>query len=394
LKILFLANRIPYPPFRGDKLKIYNLARRLQEGNELYLIAFVEQKSEFTYKSELDKIFKEVHLVYQPKWKSWLNAALNFLGTQPFQLAYFRSKQMADKLSSFLSSHSIDVIHTQHLRMSQYTKELEEYPRILDLPDAYSLYWKRRKEVKRPWYNRVFDSLESGRVIEAEKVVHQYDLNLVCSVEDRDHLLNIHPGAEVGLLRNGVDLETFTYKNHDYSRAKTLLFTGNMDYAPNVDGVAYFAEELFDRIREKFPEVRFVIAGQRPVKQVSDLASEKIEVTGFVEDISAMYEQADVVIAPLRFGAGTQNKVLEAMAMGVPVVCTDIGFKGLEIESGQGVFHAQNGDHFVHHVCALLESEELRKSTGRKGLELAKTKFSWDGISKQLMEHFERVANA
>ncbi len=393
MKILFLANRIPYPPFRGDKLKIYNLTRRLQEGNELYLIAFVEHQSEMQYKAELDTIFQEVHLVYQPKWKSWFNAAINFLGAQPFQLAYFRSTKMANILNSFLESHEIDVIHTQHLRMSQYTSHIKSYPRILDLPDAYSLYWKRRKEVKRPWYNRIFDSLESGRVIEAEKVVYKYDLNLVCSVEDRDHLLEVHPGAQVDLLRNGVDLETFTYNQHDYSRAQTLLFTGNMDYAPNVDGVVYFVEELFHQIKSTYPNIRFVIAGQRPVKQVLDLAADDVEITGFVEDISAMYEQADVVIAPLRFGAGTQNKVLEAMAMGVPVVCTDIGFKGLEIESGEGVFHAQNGEHFVHHVCALLGSEELRRKTGQKGLELARNKFSWDGISRQLMAHFVSVTN-
>ncbi len=298
---------------------------------------------------------------------------------------------MHSLLKTFLAKQSIDVIHTQHLRMSQYTASLKDYPRILDLPDAYSLYWQRRNKVKRPLLNRLFDRLESKRVIEAEKVIYEYDLNLVCSVEDRDHLLKIHPNSKVKLLRNGVDLESFTYKQHDYARHKTLLFTGNMDYAPNVDAVTYFVHELFDQIKSKHPEVQLVIAGQRPVKVVQDLASNEVKVTGFVQDISEMYSQADVVIAPLRFGAGTQNKVLEAMAMGVPVVCTDIGFKGLEIESGNGVFHAQNDEEFVHLVNTLLESEELRQSTGQKGLELARDKFSWDGIAKQLENHLQSV---
>lgn len=391
LKALFLANRIPYPPFRGDKLKIYNLCRRLCKEHELYLIAFVESKDELKYKRELDPFFKEVHLVYQPKWKSYLNSALNLLGRMPFQLAYFKSKQMAETLAHFLKNHSIDVIHTQHLRMSQYTDDLKEYPRILDLPDAYSLYWQRRKEVDRPWWNRVFDALESKRVIEAEKVVFDYDLNLVCSVEDRDHLKSLHQGANVALLRNGVDLETFHFNGHDYSRNKTLLFTGNMDYAPNVDAVVYFVENLWPQLAAEFPSLRLVIAGQRPIKQVLDLASDNIEVTGFVQDISEMYSQADIVIAPLRFGAGTQNKVLEALAMGVPVVCTDIGFKGLEIESGEGVFHASSDTEFVEHVSKLIQSEALREKTGQKGLELAKTKFSWDGITKDLVKHFDSI---
>lgn len=394
MKVLFLANRIPYPPFRGDKLKIYNLSKRLQNTHELYLIAFVENKKELEYKKELDGIFKEVHLILQPKWKSYLNSALNLLGKQPFQLAYFKSAAMKNCLHDFLKSHSIDVIHTQHLRMSQYTKDLTSYKRILDLPDAYSLYWERRKSVQRPWFNRIFDAMESKRVIEAEKVVHQYDLNLVCSVEDRDHLLQLHKGAPVDLLRNGVDLDTFQYKNHDYSRNSTLLFTGNMDYAPNVDAVIYFVNNLLPKLRVDYPNVKLVIAGQRPVKQVLELVNEYIEITGFVPDISEMYQDADVVIAPLRFGAGTQNKVLEALAMGVPVVCTDIGFKGLEIESGQGVLHAANDEQFINHVKFLLESKLVREEIGQKGLELARTKFSWDGISKQLDDHLQKVYQA
>ena len=155
-----------------------------------------------------------------------------------------------------------------------------------------------------------------------------------------------------------------------------------MDYAPNVDAVVYFVENMWPELTTKYPTLRLVIAGQRPIKQVLDLATDNIEVTGFVEDISEMYTQADIVIAPLRFGAGTQNKVLEALAMGVPVVCTNIGFKGLEIKSGEGVFHAKNDNQFVAHVSALLDSESLRRETGQKGLELARTKFSWDGSLK------------
>ncbi|MCB9261746.1 MAG: glycosyltransferase [Flavobacteriales bacterium] len=393
MNILFFANRIPFPPHRGDKLKIYNLARRIAKNHTLYLIAFVEQKSDFQYQKQLEEIFDEVHLVYLPVWKSWLNSALNFFGKIPFQLAYFKSKKMADQLHDFLENHSIDVIHTQHLRMSQYTRNITNIPRILDLPDAYSLYWQRRKTVKRPLLNRIFDALESKRVVQYEKVVYDFDLNLVCSVEDRDHLLNIHPKSNIGLLRNGVDLETFAFKGHNYSRNKTLLFTGNMDYAPNVDAVLHFVENIFPKIKSQFPDIEFVVAGQRPLKSILDLASADVKITGFVEDISKMYEQADVVVAPLRFGAGTQNKVLEAMAMGVPVVCTDIGFKGLEIATGDGVFHANDDTEFISHVVKLLSSEELRKKTGEKGLSQARGKFSWDGISADLEAHFLSLKN-
>ncbi|MCB0734442.1 MAG: glycosyltransferase [Bacteroidetes bacterium] len=364
----------------------------MAEHHELYLIAFTEHPSEMTYQTDLESIFKEVHLVHQPVWRSWVNSALNFFYSTPFQIAYFRSRKMQQVVQNFVESHDIDVIHTQHLRMAQYTVNVRSCPRILDLPDAYSLYWERRKTVKRPLVNRLFDAIESSRVVNYERIVTEFDLGLVCSVEDRDHMRNLHKKADIELLRNGVDLETFQFTEHDYSRNQTLLFTGNMDYAPNVDAVTYFVQHLFDPIRAKYPTVKLIIAGQRPVKEVRDLASEAVVITGFVEDISEMYAQADVVIAPLRFGAGTQNKVLEAMAMGVPVVCTQIGFAGLEIESGEGVLYAPNDQQFVQSVLELLGSETKRREVGQKGLELARNRFSWDGITRQLEHYFEQVA--
>jgi len=398
LKVLFLANRIPYPPFRGDKLKIFNLSSRLREENDLVLITFVQNKKEFEFREELEKIFKEVHLIYLPKWKSWLNCfiALFKFGSKalPFQVAYFYDKAMKTKVKNYIEKRDLDVVHVQHMRMAQYLSEDESVPRILDLPDAYSLYWERRKTVDRPIYNRLFDAIESKRVIRYESVTTQFDLNLACSVEDKGHLEKIHPKAKFGLLRNGVNLEMFKYQGHDYSRARTLLFTGNMDYAPNVDAVTHFVQNIFPKILESFPSTRLVIAGQRPVKVVRELAAENIEITGFVPDLSEMYSAADILIAPLRFGAGTQNKVLEALAMGLPCICTHIGFEGLEIESGHGAFLAKDDEDFAEITKKLLDSAEMRESCGQKGLEIARKRFSWDIVAQDLQKYLRETANS
>ncbi|MCB9246107.1 MAG: glycosyltransferase [Flavobacteriales bacterium] len=392
LQVLFLANRIPFPPYRGDKLKIYNLAVRLSRRHDLHLIAFVQNRKELKYRKDLEPYFRSIQLIHLPVWRSWLNSALNFLGSEPFQVAYFRSRAMHRAVRSFVNGQHVDVAHVQHMRMAQYFRNVRSVPRILDLPDAFSLYWERRNQVPRAWYNRVFDALEAKRVRSYERITSVFELNLACSIEDLEHLKAAHPNAAFALLRNGVDLEVFKFKGHDYSRNSTLLFTGNMDYAPNVDAVTYFVSELFGKLRAEFPGLRLVIAGQRPVKRVLELAGESIDVTGFVPDISELYATADIVIAPLRFGAGTQNKVLEAMAMGVPVVCTHIGFAGLEINSGEGVFMAENSAEFIGHIRNLLQSESLRMQTGNIGLKLAEERFSWDIVSRQLEAYLRETA--
>ena len=391
MKILFVANRFPYPPFRGDKLKIYNLTRRLAKDHELYLVTFYEKRDELNYLKELQPIFKEIELVYLPKWQSVLSSGLALFSKTPLQVSYFKSAKMKRMVKFALDRYDIDVVHTQHLRMSQYTKGLE-MPKILDLPDAFSLYYKRRNNTDRPWYNRLVDSIEISRLVNAERVIKQYNKTLVCSQEDKAYLDKLHRTDNIDILLNGVDLETFDVgEGHDYSQNNIVLFTGNMDYAPNVDAVQYFANEMWPSIAQEFPNTKFVIAGQRPVDAVKNLANDTIEVTGFVPDIQVMYEEASVVIAPLRFGAGTQNKVLEAMAMGVPVVCTHIGFEGLQIESGQGVIMAKEKELFVSEVKNLLSNQDKRRLVGEQGLEIARNRFSWDSIVKKLEYYLKDV---
>ena len=243
-------------------------------------------------------------------------------------------------------------------------------------------------------FSKLLDSIESKRVYNYEKyILNQFNLNLVCSLEDQKHLIQEHQNNKVKILPNGVDTSQFKPLNHDYSHNNILLFTGNMDYDPNVDGVIYFSEEILPIIKTKYPSIKFIIAGQRPIQKVLDLKikfPETIEVTGFVKDLSEMYNSASIVVAPLRFGAGTQNKVLEALAMGIPVVCSHIGFEGLGIKSGDGAFMKVNPKEFAEQVIELLNNEQLRKSTGEKGAQLIQSKFSWEHIAQLLESYFTK----
>lgn len=390
MKLLFIANRFPYPPYRGDKLKIYNLCSRLARHHEIHLITFAENRDDLQYIGELEKIFKQIEVLTLPAWKRILNAAIGIFRSEPLQVSYFRSGKFSRRLAAMLKSNTYDGIHVQHLRMARYASELEGTFRILDLPDAFSLYWERRKQIPRSAFSAVLDRIESARVWKYEKYMLKcFNLNLVCSVEDLTHLEKEHGVKNIALLPNGVDTDVFYPRQHDYGQAGTLLFTGNMDYDPNIDAVIYFTEEILPLIRLKFPDVTFLIAGQRPVEKVKNLHNgSNVLVTGFVEDLTEVYNAAGIVVAPLRFGAGTQNKVLEAMAMGIPVVCSNIGFAGLGISDGEGAFMRTDAAGFSEAVCMLLASRELREKTGKKGLEVIQKSFSWDTVAATLENYF------
>ncbi|MBC7425013.1 MAG: glycosyltransferase [Bacteroidia bacterium] len=392
MNLLFVANRIPYPPYRGDKLKIYNLSKRLCRKHTLHLLTFIQSEDELEHLVPLREIFTHIEVIYLPKTQSIINAIAYFFTGMPLQVLYFRSRRFQKMLNEYLKVNKPDAIHVQHLRMAQYLENHKEQKRILDLPDAFSLYWQRRKTVKRSLISRIVDSIESKRVIRYEKVLHKFNMSLVCSAEDLDFLKEKHEADNIRLLPNGVDLDTFYPRNHDYSHNHRILFTGNMDYAPNIDAVQYFVKDILPFVKKQFPETEFIIAGQRPVAKVLELKGEDVEITGFVKDLAEMYDTASIVVAPLRFGAGTQNKVLEAMAMGIPVVCSHVGFKGLGIQSGEGAIMQTEAEGFAQSVIDLLRDEGYRKTVGEKGAEVIRNNFGWDAISERLEGYFEEVA--
>ena len=391
MNILFVANRFPYPPFRGDKLKIFNLARQLSRRHELYLITFIQDKGDYKYIEELSKYFKKIEVVYLSKFHSAVNCLANVFSAKPFQIHYFQSFEFEEHLNNFVDLHDIDVIHTQHLRMSQYTHKIKNIPKILDLPDAYSLYWKRRSMLNCSFFKKKLEYLEYKRVMEYESIIKKFDMTLVCSEEDRSLLEKDHEYNRINILPNGIDMSTFHSEQHDYRINNRIIFTGNMDYFPNSDAAVYFSKEIFPEILKKLPEVKFYIVGQKPPKKVRELQSENIIVTGFVNSIADEYAASSIAISPVRVGAGTLNKVLEPMAMGVPVVSSRIGFEGIGATHGEEIILAERKEEFIDNIVNLLSDQSYRQHIGEGGKDLVTRNFGWDKVSDKLEDYFYQI---
>jgi len=394
MKLVFVANRIPYPPFRGDKLKIFNLARCLAPEHELHLITFYETEKERTYESNLNAVFTSVTLIPLPKWRCLLNTALTvFLPSTPFQVGYFRSKKFRQILQKTLDQLQPDGIHVQHLRMAQQIPKGYRPITLLDLPDAISMYYERRaNHTGTPWTKLALRS-ETKRLKRYEhQILPLFPKVLCCSAEDGQHIQTLHPQTQVGILENGVDTITYAPRIQERPVSPKLLFTGNMEYAPNVDAVQYFADEIFPSIQALYPAVVFEIAGQKPIPQVLALANRPgIAVTGFIPNLADAYATATIVVAPLRFGAGTQNKVLEALSMNIPVVCTPIGFHGIGLIHGEGIWCEDTTDSLRNRILHLLSEPEKTKMLAEAAGHTIRQRFNWHTIAKQLLVYFEEI---
>ncbi len=277
--------------------------------------------------------------------------------------------------------------------MAQYTAGLKNVSTVLDLPDAYSMYWERRASQKKNPLINFMERSEYKKVLKYEKIICEFDLTLVCSEEDKNYLIAEHELNNIEVLENGVDTDQFGGEEHDYFIDDQIIFTGNMTYHPNIDAAVYFAEEIFPEVLKKFPNVKFKIAGQNPTEKILKLQSENIIVTGFVKSLSDEYSKSSIAVSPVRVGAGSMNKVLEPMSMGVPVVSSEIGFKGLGAKAGLDILLAENKSEFINSVCNLLSHAEYRRYIGMSGREVIQNNLSWEKIALKLEDYFYSVAD-
>ena len=391
MTILFLTSRIPYPPYRGDKLKIWNLLRQLSKRHKIVLVSFIQHEQERRYETQLKEVCQEIHLVHLSRWKSLLNCVLAIFGSEPFQVAYYRSARMAAVLHETLARVNPDVIHTHLIRMAQYTVSRTQCPRILDLTDAVSLYLSRLSTVHHNPFVRWLVSLELTRMVAYESIISHFDRSLVCSEHDRRFLASRIPTADIGLLYNGVDLEAFSVNGTIQAEPHRIIFTGNMSYVPNRDGAKFFVQEIFPHIREKIPDATFFIVGQDPPASVRALASQRIIVTGFVSDIRQEYLKSAVAVSPVRFGAGTLNKILEPLALGIPVVSTSVGIDGLGLKAGKEILVADEPQAFATAVVRMLSDKKLRAEIAGSAAEKIRARYSWEKISSDLEVEYQSV---
>jgi len=301
---------------------------------------------------------------------------------------------MSRLISNELALNKYDLIHVHLIRMAQYGEEIDKPKRVLDLTDAGSLYLERfLKSTKNP-FKKVFLKVELERLRNYERILERFDVSLVCSEVDADILRKRAPRANIDLLFNGIDLEYFSLVDLPVPEHGRIIYTGNMSYYPNIDGALFLINKIFPKIKKSIAHAKLYIVGQNPPSAVKKFNGDDIIVTGFVPDIKAEYLRSVVAVAPIRFGAGTLNKILEPMALGIPVVATSVATEGLPLKQGKDVLVADSPDDFAQSVINVLNDKKLQRTIGTNAQSIVRNRYDWKKIAERLETIYNEVQSA
>ena len=375
MKVLFLSQRVPFPPNRGDKITTWRLLERMARDHEVTVAAFAHDQADEEGARLLAERGFEVHTVPLNVRRAKLRSLPLLLTNRPLTLGVFDAPAMRALVTRL--STQVDAAYAYSSSMGAFLVS-GELPWVMHFAELDSDKWRQYAERHR-WpmaaiYRREWRLLEayerqlSGRACQ----------NVFCTPLEEEIFQRTLPGFPSMVLRNGVDLEQFAPRPAE-AEPGHLVFTGVMDYYPNVDGCVHFVREVLPRVRAEFPEARLSIVGSRPTKEVQRLGEhEGVTVTGFVDSTADWMARAEVAVAPLRVARGIQNKVLEAMAMGLPVVGTTSATQGVAAVHGRHYLVADRVEEQAHAVRGLLRDAASRERLGAAARRFVEEHHDWE----------------
>ncbi|MFH1857139.1 MAG: glycosyltransferase [Candidatus Omnitrophota bacterium] len=386
MKILFISSRLPFPPTGGDKLRVFHFIRVLSCKHEIHLLSFVENEEEKKYAQDLRQFCKSVETVLLKPVESYRNCLLSSFSINPQQLAYYRSSKMRIKTKEIIEKYKIDAVYAHLIRMAPYVQDLKIF-KVLDLTDAISLSLKRslpyRKHISKLYY-----FLEYLRVKRyEEKIIEYFDKSLLISNTDVDAIKGAKESKKIELVQNGVDLENL--KPMEKCDNKKIAFVGNLHSFPNRDAVWFFYNEVLPLVKKEIPDIKFYVIGINPPPNIQELNKDaNVVVTGPVDNLRETLGDSACFVCPIRNGAGLQNKILEAMSLGIPVVTTSIGFEGIRAEKDKDILVADKPVDFAGKIIEILKNKELREVLSKNARLVIEKNYSWDVIKTELERIF------
>lgn len=382
--LLYLVHRIPFPPNKGDKVRSFNILRKLAQHYRVYLGTFVDHADDRQHVSRLHEWCEEVCAPDLHPLRARIGSLRGLLAGEALSLPYYRHAALRSWVTDTVAQARIRRAVAFSGPMAQYLDLPGIKQRVIDFCDVDSAKWTQYAADRR-WPLSWLYRREGRRLLDFErKAALASDASLFVTAAEAKLFTDAVPeaSARTWVMQNGVDAEFFAPQQAPLSPyagdSPVLVFSGAMDYWPNVDAVSWFVHELLPQIRSQHPQVQFWIVGMNPAPAVQALAGAHVHVTGTVPDVRPYIAHADVVVAPLRIARGIQNKVLEAMALARPVVLTAACASGLAARAGAECEIAADGEAFAAQVNALLSNRERSARMGQAARQRVLDEYSWE----------------
>jgi len=413
MRILFLTPQLPYPPNKGTSLRNFNIIKNLACRHEIHLLTFCASVQELSNAQPLNKYCARIEVVTPPKRTSAQRLSSIAFSPLPDMALRLASNKLTAKLEQSVLSTSYDLIQVEGIELMPAVIALLDKQKRARLPkvvfddhNAEYVLQQRAYEVDRerlrrwPW--AFYSYVQCRRLRRYERnACRRTSATIAVSEEDREALLGLDSGLDVAVVPNGVDTEYFRgpllcadSQAEKPCAPPNLVFTGTMDFRPNIDAMTWFCKSIFPQIIQRVPDVHLYIVGKNPTSRVRELAGPSVTVTGEVEDVRPYLAKAAVYVVPMRYGGGVRLKVLEAMAYGVPIVSTRFGAEGVMVRDGENILLAQatrDGEEFARKVLELLDRPALGRNLVTQARLLAEQRYDWKSIVPRLEELYLRL---
>ena len=388
MRILLLTHRMPFPPNKGDKIRSFNLLSYLSRRHEVYVASLIDDEQDLLYVAQLRKwvcgfVYEIIGRKLQP-----LLSARGALRGRSITVTHFYSSRLQSRIDALIDTVPFDCLFCFSSPMAEYVfrsrhaaGRIRAALRVMDLIDIDSYKWRQyadRAPIWKAWVYRMEATYLSAY---ERRIARLFDHLFVVTEQERCHFPDSTLASRLHALANGVDLEFFTPQIPPIKRVSgtLLVFTGVMDYWPNVEGVIWFVHRILPHVQRLVPDAQLYIVGNRPTPEVQKLASYNgVTVTGYVQDVREYLAAASVCVVPLRMARGIQNKVLEAMAMGKPVVSTAQAFEGIQAVAGEDIVVAEGEEDFVRAIVGLLSDTGRAESIGARARACVERHYRWD----------------
>lgn len=383
MKLMILTSRFPYPLEKGDKLRIYHQIRELSQQHEIVLCALTDQPVSNEDFEALKPFCSQVFTFPLTRAGIFWHLLMTMFSRHPFQVGYFFRSSIKKQLDQILTAEKPDAVFCQLIRMYPYTQDWQ-VPLVLDYMDCFSVGMKRRAEHTSAWL-RPFFKWEAEKLSQAEIYAsRQSGVRTIISEQDRQ-LLPMAAQEGVQIIPNGIDTQHFSRQEKPHTPEYLVVFVGNLGYFPNITAAQFLVKKIMPAIWKQIPDARVLVAGARPAAGVIALQKDpRVSVLGWVEDIRDAYIKGEVFVAPLFTGSGQQNKILEAMALGIPCVTTPLVNNAIGAETDIEIMLADSAESFAAQIIRIYRDKNLHQTLSNKGVSFVKNHFSWEKSVQKL----------